>query len=136
MSASAGRNSSCGRHSGGGGDGRAFTGLYAVGVRGSLRGSDMPWGVGLFAVPVCTSPGAGGNGSRAAGLSLGGACGFPGEGVGACRGARGCMRWASLGHRVEGGKRGKGEEGRGLRVAGRRSCSCVAVRTCGADLVW
>ena len=65
--------------------------------------------VRLCVAGVCGSPGVRGGGSPVVGLSVAGVCGFlGGGGGGAFRGVRGRVRWASVGHWVEGGKGGAG----------------------------
>ena len=150
---STGAYSSCGLHSGAGGDGPRVTGLCAVGVCGLLGGVGVSWGAGLCAVGVWGMPGVKGGGSRGVEPSVAGVCGFLGgggilvAGPGAVRVGRvWAIRW------------GLGRVGQGLwsgvrvwcvdaRVRSRR-CACVVScrsgglavefavhRGCGEDFV-
>ena len=75
-------NSSCGLHSGGWGYGPRVTGLYTVGMCGSVDAVCLAWGVGLFVAGVCGSPDVRGGGFPVMGLSLAGVCGIPRAGRG------------------------------------------------------
>ena len=72
--APAGGNSSCGLHSGAGGDGPGVSGVCAEGVCGPLGRVRVPWGVGPPLVGVCGLSSAGAGEGCPAGGSVAGVC--------------------------------------------------------------